>query len=130
MNKNIKLLWVADAISIFGSTIYTLALTLLSIEYTDTIFGAGLILFSSLIPYFIIGIFGGMVSDRVNRKKLMIICDIARGILTLSIPISQSLEILTVEQIVIVSFLNTCFRAFFHPASQACLEVENMECLR
>ncbi|MET3698414.1 MFS transporter [Bacillus oleivorans] len=119
MNRNIKLLWAADATSIFGTAIYTLALTLLSFEYTDSVFGAGAILFTSIIPYFFIGIFAGVISDRVDRKKLMILSDILRGILSISIPIAYDLNILTIQQIVIVSFLITTLRAFFHPANQA-----------
>ncbi|HWO75948.1 MAG TPA: MFS transporter [Bacillus sp. (in: firmicutes)] len=119
MNRNIKLLWAADATSIFGTAIYTLALTLLSFEFTDSVFGAGAILFTSIIPYFFIGIFAGVISDRVDRKKLMILSDILRGILSLSIPIAYDLNILTIQQIVIVSFLITTLRAFFHPANQA-----------
>jgi len=119
MNRNLKLLWAADATSIFGTAIYTLALTLLSFEYTDSVFGAGAILFTSVIPYFFIGIFAGVISDRVNRKKLMILCDIIRGVLTLSIPIAYDLNLLSIQQIVVVSFLITTLRAFFHPANQA-----------
>ncbi|WP_374721078.1 MFS transporter [Peribacillus tepidiphilus] len=119
MNRNLKLIWAADAISIFGTAIYTLALTLLSFEYTDSVFGAGAILFTSIIPYFFIGVFAGVISDRVDRKKLMILCDIFRGILSLSIPLAHDLNILTVQQIIIVSFLITAFRAFFHPTIQA-----------
>ncbi len=119
MNRNLKLLWAADATSIFGTAIYTLALTLLSFDYTDSVFGAGAILFTSIIPYFFIGIFAGVISDRVNRKKLMILCDIIRGILTLSIPIAYDLNLLSIQQIVVVSFLVTTLRAFFHPANQA-----------
>lgn len=119
MNRNIVLLWLANTTSIFGTSIYTLALTLLSLEYTHNALGAGAVLFASVIPYLFIGIIGGAVSDRVNRKYLMIFCDIARGIITLWIPIAHSLEILNISQIVVVSFLITSLRAFFHPANQA-----------
>lgn len=119
MNRNLRLVWAADATSIFGTAIYTLVLTLLSFEYTDSVFGAGAILFTSIIPYFFIGIFAGVISDRVDRKKLMIFCDIGRGILSVSIPIAYDLNVLTIHQIVIVSLLITSLRAFFHPASQA-----------
>ncbi len=119
MNRNIVLLWLANTTSIFGTSIYTLALTLLSLEYTNNALGAGAVLFASVIPYLFIGIIGGAVSDRINRKHLMIFCDIARGIITLWIPIAHSLGILNISQIIIVSFLITSLRAFFHPANQA-----------
>ncbi|MEW4370219.1 MFS transporter [Paenibacillus kandeliae] len=119
MNRNIVLLWLANTTSIFGTSIYTLALTLLSLEYTHNALGAGAVLFASVIPYLFIGIIGGAVSDRVNRKHVMIVCDVARGVITLWIPIAHSLGILNISQIVVVSFLITSLRAFFHPANQA-----------
>ncbi|WP_322905688.1 MFS transporter [Paenibacillus campi] len=119
MNRNIALLWLANTTSLFGTSIYTLALTLLSLEYTQSALGAGAVLFASVIPYLFIGMIGGAVSDRLNRQKLMVFCDLARGVITLWIPIAHQLGVLNVAQIVIVSFLITSFRAFFHPANQA-----------
>lgn len=119
MNRNLKLLWFANTSSFLGSAVYTLALTLLSFQYSHSPLGAGAILFTSIIPYFFLGIIAGVISDRVERKPLMLFCDIARGILTLSIPIAHAFDVLTIQQIVIVSFLMTCLRAFFFPANQA-----------
>lgn len=123
MNKNIVYLWLADSTSIFGSAIYALALTLLSLEFTNSVLGAGAVLFTSVIPYFFLGIIGGVVSDRVDRKKLMLVCDVLRGVLTLSIPIAYVYDILTVQQLVITSVLITCLRAFFFPANQASVPI-------
>lgn len=123
MNKNIVYLWLADSTSIFGSAIYVLALTLLSFEFTNSALGAGAVLFTSVIPYFFLGIIGGVVSDRVNRKTLMLVCDILRGLLTLSIPIAYVYDVLTVQQLVITSVLITCLRAFFFPANQASVPI-------
>lgn len=127
MNKNIKLLWTANTISIFGSSIYTLALTLLSLEYSDSTLGAGAILFTAIIPYFFLGIVAGSIVDRVNRKRLMLTCDIVRGLLTLSIPIAYKLDVLSLQQIMVVSFFMTCMRAFFFPANQASVPMLNSD---
>ncbi|MFD2370648.1 MFS transporter [Brevibacillus sp. GCM10020057] len=119
MNRNLKLLWSANTLSVFGTAVYSLALTLLSIEYSQSALGAGAILFTSVIPYFFLGIIAGVICDRVERKPLMLFCDILRGGLTLSIPIADAFGVLTIHQIVIIGFLMTCIRAFFFPANQA-----------
>lgn len=62
---------------------------------------------------------GGVIADRVNRRVLMIVCDLARAFLVITIPVAQLLGVLTIEQIIIVGFVMTCFRAFFFPANQA-----------
>jgi DHA3 family macrolide efflux protein-like MFS transporter len=120
MNKNLYLLWAADSTSVFGSAIYSLTLTLLAINYSDSALAAGSVLFVSTIPYLFLGVIGGVVVDRVNRKKLMLVCDISRSLLVLSIPISQLfIEDLSITYIMMIGFLVTCFRAFFFPANQA-----------
>lgn len=119
MNRNLKLLWGAHTLSVFGTAVYSLALTLLSIEYSQSALGAGAILFTSVIPYFFLGIIAGVICDRVERKPLMLFCDLSRGILTLSIPVADAFGVLTIQQIVTVGFLMTCVRAFFFPANQA-----------
>ncbi|MEJ8545802.1 MFS transporter [Brevibacillus borstelensis] len=119
MNRNLKLLWFTDASSIFGTSVYTLALTLLSLQYSDSALGAGAVLFVSVIPYFFLGIIGGVIVDRVDRKAIMLFCGWTRGLLTLSIPIAHAADALTLGHIVTVSFVMTCLRAFFFPSIQA-----------
>lgn len=74
---------------------------------------------SPWIPYFFLGIIGGVIVDRVDRKAIMLFCGWTRGLLTLSIPIAHAADVLTLEHIMIVSFVMTCLRAFFFPAIQA-----------
>lgn len=129
MNRNLRLLWIGDSASFFGAAIYVLALSLLALYYSNSTLGAGLVLFSSTLPYFFLGIIGGVIADRVNRKMLMVTSDLARAALTLSIPLAFQWHKLTIEQIVIVGFLITCFRAFSFPAAQASVPqlVDNRE---
>ena len=104
MNRNLRYLWIGDSASVFGAAIYVLALALLALNYSDSILGAGLVLFSSTLPYFFLGIIGGVIADRVDRKLLMVTSDLARAVLTLSIPLAFQRNMLTIEQIVIVGF--------------------------
>ncbi|KGX89692.1 MFS transporter [Pontibacillus marinus] len=124
MNKNLYLLWAADSTSVFGSAIYTLTLTLLAINYSESALAAGSVLFVSTFPYLFLGVLGGVIVDRVDRKKLMLICDIARSALVLSVPLYQLVfNHLPIVYIMIVGFLVTCFRAFFFPANQASVPI-------
>lgn len=119
MNRNLYLLWAADTTAVFGASIYSLTLTLLALEYGDNPLQAGFVLFASSVPYLFFGILGGVVADRVNRKRLMVFCDLGRAILVLSVPIAYLLDDLTLAHIIIVGFCVTCLRAFHFPAGQA-----------
>jgi len=57
---------------------------------------------SPWIPYFFLGIIGGVIVDRVDRKAIMLFCGWTRGLLTLSIPIAHAADVLTLEHIMIV----------------------------
>ncbi|WP_242219608.1 MFS transporter [Bacillus cereus group sp. BfR-BA-01380] len=119
MNRNLTLLWLAHTTSIFGTSIYALALTLMSLKLSDSVFGAGTVLFATTVPYFFLGILGGVIADRVDRKKLMVTCDLVRGIIILTLPVMEYFNYLSLEYVVIVGFFMTIFRAFFFPANQA-----------
>lgn len=119
MNRNLKLLWLGNTTSIIGTSIYTMALPLLSIHLSHNIFGAGIVMFFTMIPYLFLGLIGGVVVDRVNRKQLILACDIARAILVLTIPISEALGWLSVKYLTVVGFLMTCLRTFSFPAVQS-----------
>ncbi|GAB6933306.1 NADPH-dependent FMN reductase [Calditerricola satsumensis] len=67
MNRNLKLLWLADALSHLGTSLYTLVLTLLALQVSRHAFGAGLVLFVTTLPYLVLGVMGGAVVDRFNR---------------------------------------------------------------
>jgi len=120
MTRNLVLLWVGDTISLFGTAIYMLALTLLSASLTTSALGAGTVLFTSSIPYLILGLIGGVYADRWDRKRLMIVCDVARALLVLALPMTMLWgHDLIAFHLAIVGFLVTCFRTFFFPANNA-----------
>ena len=119
MNRNLLLLWGAHSTFFFGSSVYTLVLTLLSLQYGESALGAGAMLFTSFIPYLSVGVIAGAIVDRVNRKRLMVICESSRVLLTISIPIALSLDALTLPHILLVSILMTCLRSFSFPATQS-----------
>ncbi|MFB4160669.1 MFS transporter [Geomicrobium sp. JSM 1781026] len=119
MNKNLKLLWAGDFSSTLGASIYLLAVTLLAHQLSDSIFQASMVLFAGTVPYFFFGIIGGVVADRYNKKKLMILCELVRAFLVLVIPILFYFEALTVTTLIIISVLLTIFRAFYFPTNQA-----------
>ncbi|MFJ5965986.1 MFS transporter [Bacillus sp. NPDC093026] len=123
MNRNSKLLWSADFTSVFGSSLYSLALTLLAFEVTDNVFSSGIVLFLTTIPYFVFGFISGSIIDKVDKKKIMLFCDFIRAILVLSIPLLDVLDYLNYGYIILVGILMTVFRTLFFPANQASVKL-------
>ena len=85
-------LWKAMAFSSFGDWLGLLASTALAQQlaggdYAKANFAIAGVFIVRLLPAVILGPFAGVIADRFDRRKLMIVCDILRFSLYLSIPI-------------------------------------------
>jgi predicted MFS family arabinose efflux permease len=55
------------------------------------------------LPYLAFGLLAGAVADRVNRKKIMVGCDVGAALLLVTVPVTAALHLLVVAQLLIVA---------------------------
>ncbi|MFA6079451.1 MAG: MFS transporter [Candidatus Omnitrophota bacterium] len=117
-NKNFFLLWMGQLISNFGDRLNQMALVALVYQSNpgSEVALAKLISFT-IIPVFIIGPLAGVWVDRFNRKSIMVVSDILRGILVLSIPMFVMAKQILLVYLVI--FLIFSISRFFIPSRMA-----------
>ncbi len=89
-------LWTALSLSSFGDWLGLLALTALAPKLASDGYAAANIAISGvfilrLAPAILIGPFAGVVADRLDRRWTMVICDLARFALFVSIPVVGTL---------------------------------------
>lgn len=86
-NRSFLFLWLGQIISNFGERLNQMALIALIYKKApgSTVELAKLLFFTA-VPVFLIGPIAGVYVDRWDRKRVMIISDILRGILVLAIP--------------------------------------------
>src|SRR5215472_17981937 len=77
--RDFRLLWGGHTASIFGDRVTDIALPLLILFQTHSPFDAGLVAAARYIPIILLGLPAGVVADRVNRKLLLICCDLGRA---------------------------------------------------
>ena len=79
-NHNFFILVIGQIISLFGSAIqrFALSLYLLDITGSATIFSS--ILALSMIPVVVVAPFAGVIADRADKKKVMVILDFLSAI--------------------------------------------------
>jgi MFS family permease len=110
-------LWAAQAISNFGDWFGLLALYTLIGTYSDSEFLLGLIIVVKMLSLAVFSPLAGYITDRFNRRKLMILCDILRAIAVLGILFVQT------ESMLWLAFVLTSFQmmisAIFEPAKTA-----------
>ncbi|MCY6957417.1 MFS transporter [Clostridium brassicae] len=111
--KNMSLLLFGRLISLFGSQIYTFAIGLYVLKTTGSgIAFSGTLIFAT-IPRVIFGPIAGVISDRLDRKKMVVGMDILSGLVVLALVIVSSVNGFKLSYIYAANlFLNT-FNTFF-----------------
>lgn len=112
-NRDFQLLWAGQAISVLGSRVSQIAYPLLVLAMTGSPATAGLVGFLGTLPYILFQLPAGAVMDRVNRRRLMIACDVARMLALGSIPLAAWLGHLTIVQVTVVAFVEGTGFVFF-----------------
>ncbi len=107
-------LWVAQGVSTFGNMLTFLAIPILVYEETGSKAALSLTIFFGGVPQIIVGSFAGALVDRLDRRVIMVLGDVLRGLVMVPILfISGSWLIPTIYAVVAFKSL---FGSFFQPA--------------
>jgi MFS family permease len=117
-NRDFRRLYLASVISLGGDWFLLVALFGLALELSGA-FAVGLLVAAQEIPFFLMSPVGGVLADRLNRKRLMVICDIVRAILCLGFLAVHDEATIWVALALLA--LISSFSAAFDPASSAAL---------
>lgn len=118
-NKSFLFLWVGQIISNFGDRLTQMALIALVYKRAPgSTFELAKLLFFIIIPVFVIGPIAGVYVDRWDRKRVMVISDILRGILVLFIPFFI-LSVKNFSPVYLVVFLVFSATRFFLPSKMS-----------
>lgn len=120
-NRDYMLLWAGQAVSSFGSQITQLTFPLLVLALTGSPAQAGFVGALRALPFAILSLPAGALVDRWNRKRLMIWCDIGRGLALGSVPLALALGRLGLPQLAIVSIIEGTLFLFFNLAESSSL---------
>jgi MFS family permease len=78
-NRDFTLLWSGQALSMLGSRVSALAYPFLVLSLGHSAAAAGVVGFLATLPNLLFQLPAGVLVDRVDRKRLMIGCDLVRG---------------------------------------------------
>ena len=121
-HPNFLILWSAQATSLVGSQVSTLALPLLAaLTLEATALQMGLLAAAGALPSLLIGVFAGVWVDRQRRRPLLIAADLGRVTLLLSIPLTAALGALRIEYLYVIALLVGSFTVLFDVAHQSLL---------
>lgn len=122
--------WIGQSISSLGSSFTSFALPLLVFKLTGSALNLAFNVTAGILPYFLFGLVIGAWVDRVNRKQMMVFTDLARALVTASIPLLAALGLLSIWWIYMVTFtsstLTICFEAANFAAIPSLVNQDNL----
>src|SRR5215470_17139471 len=113
--------WTGQTISNLGSSFTAFALPLLVYKLTGSALNLAITTAATYLPYLLFGLLIGAWVDRVDRKRLMILTDVARAAVIATIPILDAINHLPVWWIYVVTFVQTTLTICFNSAEFAAI---------
>ena len=120
-NKNFFLLWQGQLVSVFGDALYSMALGLWVLQETGSTAIMGSIMALVTIPRIILGPFAGVIVDRSNRKQLIVLGDVVRGVGMLFIAFAAINGFLEIWMVMLMGIIMGICSSFFNPSIQSVL---------
>jgi MFS family permease len=107
-------LWAAQAISQVGTQVTLLALPLAAILVLDaTATEVALLGAVEVLPFLLFTLPAGVWVDRLPRRPILVVTDLARAVALASIPLAYALDALTLPHLYAVAFVVGVLSVFF-----------------
>ena len=119
-NGPLTRLLVGEFVSSIGDWLYLVAILILVYQVTEDPFTLGVVGAARVLPYVFLSVPAGIVADRFDRRLVLLVTDVARGILMLVIAGVVFVDG-PIWLVVVLAIGGTCFATFFGPAIGAYL---------
>ncbi|HZB24379.1 MAG TPA: MFS transporter [Gaiellaceae bacterium] len=120
-NRDFILLWTGQVASTIGTRASSVAFPLLVLALTGSPSRAGLVAFAQTLPFPLLFLVAGVVVDRVDRKRLLLVSDGVRALAFATLVAALALDRLHFAHILVVAFVEGAFFVFFRLAESAAL---------
>jgi MFS family permease len=115
--RDFRLLFVGQAASNWGDALTNITLLILTQRLTGSVAAVAGTAIAVALPSLLFGIIAGVFVDRWDRKRVMVVSDVVRGILVLGFVFVSSAELLWLMYV--VAFAQAAVGTFFNPAKGA-----------
>ena len=116
--SNFILLWATQTLSRLGSSLTPFALILWAYGKTGSALSTALLTVSSYVPYILLSLPVGTLTDRMNKKRLMLLSDTAAALCTLTILFIWLSGNLELWHLYLVNVITGTAQTFQQPASE------------
>jgi MFS family permease len=122
-NAGFRMLWIGQVISDTGTNVAFIAYPLLILALTHSAALAGVVGTVRLVVQIVLGLPGGALTDRFDRRLTMIICDTIRAAVLALLVALIALHVVTWPVVMVVSVIDGGANVLFDPSANSALPV-------
>lgn len=119
--KDFLMLWSTQSISQLGSSITAFALTLWLYDKTGSSLSTATLTICSYTPYILMSIFAGALTDRFDKKKTMLGCDVFAVLCTIIVLLLFRTNRLAVWHLYVLNAVSGLMNTVQQPASEVAM---------
>jgi MFS family permease len=116
---NFLLLFIGQSVSLSGDQLYLVALPWLTIQLTNSGVSLGTVLMAAAIPRAVLMLFGGVVSDRLSSRLVMIIANTFSTLLTIFLAVVVAFKATQLWHLYLFAIGFGIVDGFFIPATRS-----------
>jgi MFS family permease len=118
-HRNYRLFFSGQSISLIGTWMTRIATSWLVYRLTNSALLLGLVGFAGQIPAFLLTPFAGVLVDRWNRHRLLVVTQVLAMLQSLALAILALTGLITITHVLFLSLFQGVINAFDMPARQA-----------
>src|SRR2546425_2132032 len=120
-HRDFRLFYVAALVGAFGSQVQSTANIIQIYDLTQSALQLGLTGLARAVPIIALSLMGGVIADRVERRRFIIITQALSGVLALALAGLTATGLIAVWHIYVATFLSSALSAVNQPARSAML---------
>lgn len=114
-HPNFRLYWIGSLVSNTGYWMKMTAEGWLVYQLTQSAFYLGVVGFATALPSLFLALFGGVLADRLERRRLMIFTQSAQMLLALALSVLTLTGVVAVWHVILIAFLSGVVNALNTP---------------
>ena len=117
--RNYRLYFIGQSVSVAGSFMQTLAISFLALRLTGSGTALGIAVGIRLLPFVVLGPYGGLIADRYDKRRLLYITQTASALGALAFAVLDWTGAMTYPLLLALSLFLGCLTVFDNPARQS-----------
>ncbi|MBQ6148926.1 MAG: MFS transporter [Oscillospiraceae bacterium] len=119
--RDFYLLWSTQVLSQLGSAITSFALTLWLYDRTGSALQTAMLTICSYVPYVLMSVFAGAATDRWNKKRTMLVCDLIAACGSVIVFLLIRSDIMSEWHLYVLTALGGLMNTVQEPASEVAM---------